>query len=383
MLYSSTENSLKPLPRTSDVPHTGMPMTNSNTYEPYVQTKISSKMLPRISETTSIPLSYTNMHIASTSTYKPKISYSPTENLSNTLQRTAETVHVTMSSDMLIESTSTYTPISSIELPDKADISFTAPVASSFQYLSMTTTPVSTHTPCKSSCASVTSVKETSGDNTSQNSGILTMIPLWLWSVLIIVVLTLFSLCGILCTLFIYVKQRRSVQKRNREILKRRKESGTTLVNGVDEEEEAAVSIEDDPNATSLQPIKDTVERPVSRWDSLRMSWSRRSSRRGVSTFKPHLYRQQQENENATSGNYYYSQQLSAQEQLHFQSTSLGNPAYTMPFMEASAINSAKVISNPSFEMNGEYFGSKQSEMEPNQSHYYHISSSRKLTGVQ
>ena len=142
MLYSSTENSLKPLPRTSDVPHTGMPMTNSNTYEPYVQTKISSKMLPRISETTSIPLSYTNMHIASTSTYKPKISYSPTENLSNTLQRTAETVHVTMSSDMLIESTSTYTPISSIELPDKADISFTAPVASSFQYLSMTTTPV-------------------------------------------------------------------------------------------------------------------------------------------------------------------------------------------------------------------------------------------------
>lgn len=117
----------------------------------------------------------------------------------------------------------------------------------------------------------------------------LSTLPLWIWIAVIIAVLFLFALCLIVCTIYFYVKKSKSAQPPRKTQSSR---EGSSTFNLVDD---AASSLEILHPISCSQGMEKLQEScPISRWDNLHMSWSRHSSRRKVSTFKPQMYTEEQ-----------------------------------------------------------------------------------------
>lgn len=118
----------------------------------------------------------------------------------------------------------------------------------------------------------------------------LAMLPLWVWVAVVVGVLFLLSCCIISCTICLCVKKRSKPSSNQGSQQTSRRASEAGLANGIERNPESATS-----TMEILYPAQEPSKkgRPVLRWDSLRKSWSRRSSRRKFSTFKPQLYPQE------------------------------------------------------------------------------------------
>lgn len=131
---------------------------------------------------------------------------------------------------------------------------------------------------------------ENHGGGSRKTLGDRLAIPLWAWAAIIVAALLIVSFCAIFCTICLYFRSSKSNPREDTQQNPRR-ESRCTLVNGSEGGDNTS-TIE------SLYPSQETrvlkEGRSVSRWDSLRKSWSRRSSRKRFSTFKPQLYPREQ-----------------------------------------------------------------------------------------
>lgn len=205
------------------------------------------------------------------------------------------------------------------------------------------------------------------------------MLPLWIWVIIIVIGLFIVTLIVILCTIFCYMRRPSRKKEENSSTLKCQRESKTTLVNGF-AIEDVSNNIES-VNNESIEAIL-SKERPVRRWDSLRVSWSRRSSRKKFSTFKPQQYAQEQQKQDdqntfATTNNHSKESWNIPEPNTHRHQTL---PNYARHSYSTSALlpsgYSAKPFSNPLFgNMNGvggeDYFGNQQrnSQFSPDYHH--------------
>ena len=119
-------------------------------------------------------------------------------------------------------------------------------------------------------------VMETTGSTTtdkSQSIGeTIAMLPLWVWIIVAVGALILVTFCVIISTACLCARRK-----------KKESPSPLSATSEQPQRRESASHLVDGPNGDTTQG-----ESGISRWDSLRLSWSRRSSRRKVSTFKPH-----------------------------------------------------------------------------------------------
>ena len=119
--------------------------------------------------------------------------------------------------------------------------------------------------------------------------------PLWVWVVVAFVALAITSCCFIMCSVAACMsrKQGNKKEKRQKQIQAqecRRRSFKMKKMYG--ELEEGNANSHDKKKKESI---------PFSRWDSFRMSWSRRSSRKTISTFKPHLSQNQEDDGDTNS----------------------------------------------------------------------------------
>ena len=135
-------------------------------------------------------------------------------------------------------------------------------------------------------------VSTTSGDKQMGRSGILSNLkdaPLWVWVIVSLVILAFISCCIVMCSVAAYMsksKEQAREKKMQRSQARERRRRSLKMKKIYGELEEASPSHKSKKrkSKTELDP-----ESPLSRFGSFRMSWSRRSSRKTISTFKPQL----------------------------------------------------------------------------------------------
>ena len=112
----------------------------------------------------------------------------------------------------------------------------------------------------------------------------LASLPLWVWFVVAVAALLIFTSCIIFLTICCCCCFKRKKKADVPEETQRRESVCNLMDDNGDDREAVNLSVQE------AEAGKEKKTRSLLRWDSLRMSWSRRSSRRRVSTFKPHLY---------------------------------------------------------------------------------------------
>lgn len=128
--------------------------------------------------------------------------------------------------------------------------------------------------------------------------------PLWVWVAVALVALTFISCCFILCIVAAWMTKKQAMHKIKQQGhqtrgVTRRRSSRMSQIYG--EMEEGKQNEKKKKTTEKTTKEAETKSSTISRWDNLRMSWSRRSSRKAFSTFKPHLSSNKQVSSSSTN----------------------------------------------------------------------------------
>lgn len=110
------------------------------------------------------------------------------------------------------------------------------------------------------------------------------MLPIWGWVTVVVGGLFVFSSCAIFFTVCFCLRMRNKRSADNYQQRSSRRQSVVSIDNRTPESATSTMEM--------IYPTEESDFKKGHPWDSLRESWSRRSSRRKFSTFKPQLYNQ-------------------------------------------------------------------------------------------